>query len=70
MSRNFGLSNIYLKIGLVLVVISLLILAVAVLAPSRPSYVSSAVAGYCFVSGAVLYIIGRVAAIRRSRAQA
>ena len=70
MSRNFGLSNVYLKTGLVLVVISLSLFAITVLAPSPPNFASNAIAGYCFVAGAVLYIIGRVAAIRRSRAQA
>lgn len=70
MSKNFGLSNIYLKVGLALVAISLTILVAAFLVPSAARYLSGSVAGFCFISGAVLYAIGRIAQVRRSSAQA
>ncbi len=66
MSRNFGLSNIYLRIGLALVVVSLLMLAAMLAGPAEFGRALANWAGYCFVSGAVLYLIGRVAQMRRS----
>lgn len=69
MSRNFGLSNIYLKVGFALVVISLAMLAAAFVLPSTTRFMSGQVAGFSFVSGVVLYVIGRIAQVRRSRAQ-
>ena len=68
MTRNFGFSNIYLKTGIVLIVISLAMLITVFLVPSTIKYLSGGVAGFCLVSGVVLYIIGRIAQIRRSRA--
>jgi hypothetical protein len=70
MSRNFGLSNIYLKVGFALVVISVAMLATAFVVPSATRFIGGQVAGFSFVSGAVLYVIGRIAQVRRSRAQA
>jgi len=70
MSKNFELSNIYLKVGLALVAISLAMLVAAFVVPSATRYLSGSIAGFCFVSGAVLYAIGRIAQVRRSRAQA
>ena len=70
MTRDFGFSNIYLKIGLALIAISLVILIAAFVVPASTRYLNGGVAGFCFVSGAVLYIIGRIAQIRHSRARA
>ena len=70
MTRNFGFSNIYLKMGIVLIVVSMAIIITAFFAPSTIEYLSGGVAGFCLVSGVVLYIIGRIAQIIRSRAQA
>ncbi len=69
MARNFGFSSIYLKAGLALIVISLAMLITAFAAPAAAKYLSGRVAGYCLVAGAVLYAIGRVAQIWRSRAR-
>ncbi|MFC5571589.1 hypothetical protein ACFPN1_16155 [Lysobacter yangpyeongensis] len=70
MSRNFGFSNIYLKVGFALISISVAMLVAAFVVPSVTKYLSGSVAGFCLVSGAVLYIIGRISQVRRSRAQA
>ncbi|MGQ4661627.1 hypothetical protein [Lysobacter sp. F6437] len=70
MSKDFGLSNIYLKVGFALVAISLAMLVAAFVVPSATRYLNGGIAGFCFVSGAVLYVIGRIAQVRRSRAQA
>ena len=70
MSRHFGLSNIYLKVGFALLAISVVMLVTAFVAPSTIKYLSGGVAGFFVFSGAVLYVIGRIAQARRSRAQA
>ena len=71
MSKDFGLSSIYLKVGLALVAISLVMLAAAFVVPSAARHLSGSVAGFCFISGAVLYAIGRIAqVVRRFNAQA
>ena len=66
MNRHFGLSNIYLKAGFVLVAISVVML----IAPMAGKDPGGDVAGFCFVAGAVLYVMGRIAQARRSRTQA
>ena len=70
MSRHFGLSNIYLKVGFSLVAISVAMLVAAFIIPSAARHLSGSAAGFCLVAGAVLYVIGRIAQVRRSRAQA
>lgn len=69
MNRHLGLTNLYLKVGVALIVLALAVLVAAFLFPSSWTHVGSAVAGYCFLSGVVLYVMGRVVSIRRSRAQ-
>ena len=69
MNKHFGFTNIYLKVGLVFLVVSILILIAAFVARSATGYFSGRVAGYFFVAGTVLYVIGRIAQIRQSRAQ-
>lgn len=68
MSKNFGFSNIYLKVGITLIVISITILIAAFVIPSTTAYVSGSLAGLFFISGVVLYAIGRIAQVRRPRA--
>ena len=70
MGRNFGLSDIYLKIGIALVVISMAMLITAFVVPSVTRFLDGQVAGFCFVSGLVLYVIGRIVQARRAHAQA
>lgn len=67
MSRHLGLSNIYLKVGFALVVISLAVLAIALVGTSTIGSIAGQVAGFSFSSGAVLYVIGRIAQVTRSR---
>ena len=69
MTRNFGFSNIYLKIGIVLIIASLSMLITAFVFPSTIKYLSGRMAGFCLVSGVVLYIIGRIAQTRRTHAK-
>ena len=65
MNRNFGFSNIYLKVGIALIAVSLAMAAIAFVAPSAIRF--AGVAGSCFISGAVLYFIGRVVQGRSPR---
>ena len=68
MGRNFGLSNIYLKIGIALVVISMAMLVTTFVVPSATRFAGGRMAGFCFVSGALLYVIGRITQVRRAHA--
>jgi hypothetical protein len=45
MRRHFGLSNVYLKVGLVLIAISVLMLATAFFFPSAIRYLSGGCSG-------------------------
>ena len=71
MSRNLGLSNIYLKVGAALIAMAVIALVAAIVVPSEADFFASGqVAGFCLVSGAVLYVIGRIAQVRRHGAKA
>ncbi|MBD9480064.1 hypothetical protein [Pseudoxanthomonas sp. PXM02] len=71
MSRNLGLSNIYLGVGAALIAMAVIALVAAFVVPSEAAFFAiGQIAGFCFVSGAVLYVIGRIARVRRPGAQA
>lgn len=69
-NRHFGLSNIYLKVGLALLVVSIAMLIAAFVIPAAASHLSGYWGGFSFCAGVVLYVVGRVVQIRQSRAQA
>ena len=71
MSSGFlGLSNTYLKVGVLLVAVSLALLVVALVAPSVGGVVINQLFGALFFAGVILYVIGRIVKVRRSRAAA
>mgnify|MGYP006319331091 FL=1 len=69
-SRHFGFSNIYLKVGFALIAISIFMAIAAFAVPSAAMHLSGRWAGFSFCAGVVLYAIGRIVQIMRSRAQA
>ncbi|QOW24496.1 hypothetical protein [Lysobacter sp. H23M47] len=69
-NRFFGLSNIYLKVGFLLVVAALVLLGAVVAIPSFGGLAINQAFGFLLFSGAILYVIGRVVQVRRSRARA
>lgn len=69
MKLDFGLSNLYLKVGFALLAISVIAVAGAFAVPSATRYLSASFTGFCFVAGTVLYLIGRVVQVRRARSE-
>ena len=67
---DFGLSNVYLKLGAALLLISAAAIVAALAYPSATPMISGRMTGYLFLSGAALYVIGRVVRIKNVRSQA
>ena len=67
---DLGLSNIYLKLGVALLLISVAVIVAAIFNPSATPVLSGQIAGYLLLSGAVLYVVGRLVRIKKTRAQA
>ena len=68
-TRNFGLSNIYLKVALPFLAISVVMFLSVFVLPSNLDTVAIQVASFLMASGIVLYAIGRLAQFFRSRTQ-
>jgi hypothetical protein len=71
-SKNLGLSNFYLKVGVALVVASLTAIAFTSFFSVDRELQSAVrgIGGLTTVSGAVIYFIGRFVQFKRARAQA
>ena len=67
---DFGLSNIYLKFGVAFLLISAAVIVPAIFNPSVAPILSGQMTGYLFLSGAVLYVIGRIVRTKNTRSQA
>ena len=67
---SFGISNLYLKVGLFLVAAALVLLGAIVVIPSFGGLAVNQAFGLLLFSGATLYAIGRVVQVRSSRARA
>jgi membrane protein implicated in regulation of membrane protease activity len=69
-TRNFGLSNIYLKIAVSFLVLSVVAVVAALATPSLLGTLAGQLTGFFVLAGALLYVIGRIVQITRSRKQA
>ena len=68
-TRNFGLSNVYLKLAMLLLAISAVIVLATLVAPSLLGASASYLAGFFAFTGALVYLIGRIVQLTRSRAE-
>ena len=69
-TRNFGLSNAYLKLAMLLLAISAVTLLATLVAPSLLGTSASYLMGFFAFTGALVYLIGRIVQLKRSRAEA
>ena len=69
-TRNFGFSNAYVKLAMLLLAISAVTLVATLVAPSLLDTSASYLAGFFAFTGALVYLIGRIVQVKRSRAQA
>ena len=67
---DFGLSNVYLKFGTALLLISAAVIVAVLANPSATPMISGRMTGFLFLSGAALYVIGRFVRIKNTRSQA